>query len=188
MKLLKSLAVAAALSTTVPAHALVTLTNLNATGSFGVLGTDPQQGLGHIVASVGSVFSHFYTFQLTEAFSVGVSAVEIELGTRVNFDNGTLALFSGLPSGGSQIGASYTVDGSTGNQTRSFESLATGNYYFQIGGVVAPGASKASYTILASAAPVPEPHEWMMMLAGLGLVGWASTRAKRASPPALAAV
>jgi hypothetical protein len=183
MKLLKSIALAAALGATVPAHALVTLTDLNATGSFGVLGADSQQGLGYIVASVGSVFSHVYTFQLTEASSVGGSAVEIELGKGVNFDNGTLALFGGLPGVGSQIGSTVAVDGSTGNLTRSFESLATGNYYFQIGGVVAAGASKASYTILASAAPVPEPHEWAMMLAGLGVVGWASTRAKRAAPP-----
>ena len=105
----------------------------------------------------------------------------------MNFDNGTLALFGGLPNSGSQIGSTFAVDGSTGNLTRSFESLATGNYYFQIGGAVAAGASKASYTILASAAPVPEPHEWAMMLAGLGVVGWASTRAKRAAQPALAA-
>ena len=50
MKLLKSIALAAALGITAPAHALVTLTDLNATGSFGVLGADSQQGLGLIVA------------------------------------------------------------------------------------------------------------------------------------------
>jgi hypothetical protein len=36
--------------------------------------------------------------------------------------------------------------------------------------------------------PVPEPHEWAMMLAGLGLVGWVARRNKRtAGAPSLAA-
>jgi hypothetical protein len=40
-----------------------------------------------------------------------------------------------------------------------------------------------------SVAAVPEPHEWAMMLAGLGIVGWAARRARRNGPgtPALAA-
>lgn len=40
------------------------------------------------------------------------------------------------------------------------------------------------------AAPVPEPHEWAMMLAGLGLVGWTARRrrtdSRRADAPAAA--
>jgi hypothetical protein len=34
---------------------------------------------------------------------------------------------------------------------------------------------------------VPEPHEWAMMLAGLGLVGWAARRARPQGMPAAAA-
>jgi hypothetical protein len=30
-------------------------------------------------------------------------------------------------------------------------------------------------------AAVPEPHEWVMMLAGLGLVGWVAGRRRRAA-------
>lgn len=39
--------------------------------------------------------------------------------------------------------------------------------------------------IQLSVTPVPEPHEWAMMLAGLGLVGWVAARRTRGGVPGL---
>jgi len=51
---------------------------------------------------------------------------------------------------------------------------AGGQYYLAIANEV------SNTTSLYSLAPVPEPETWTMLLAGLGLVGWAARRRKRA--------
>ena len=41
------------------------------------------------------------------------------------------------------------------------------------------GSAGGIYAGALSAAPVPEPKDWMLMLAGIGLVGMMVERAKR---------
>jgi len=54
--------------------------------------------------------------------------------------------------------------------------LAAGNYSLAVSGIAGAGAAGSSYQVQLNTAPVPEPHEWAMMLAGLGVVGWAARR------------
>jgi hypothetical protein len=53
-------------------------------------------------------------------------------------------------------------------------NLVDGAYSLAVSGIA--GAAGSKYTVELNAAPVPEPHEWAMMLAGLGIVGWAARR------------
>ena len=49
----------------------------------------------------------------------------------------------------------------------------------------APGSQNTQFSLRLTAgpavAPIPEPHEWAMMLAGLGVVGWVARRRNAAS-------
>ncbi len=53
------------------------------------------------------------------------------------------------------------------------DTLGAGHYHFELSGT-ANGAG--TYVTALSAAPVPEPGEWVMILAGLGLVGMMARR------------
>jgi hypothetical protein len=55
---------------------------------------------------------------------------------------------------------------------------APGFYQFVVTGTTA-GTAGGIYAGALSAAPVPEPRTWLMLLAGLGLVGMMVERAKR---------
>ena len=69
-----------------------------------------------------------------------------------------------------------------GDDVAGQKLLGPGSYFFKItgdtdgwglniDGVAANGVENGAYFFNASAAPVPEPETWAMLLAGLGLVG-----------------
>jgi hypothetical protein len=135
----------------------------------------------------GNSFDDIFSFSLANAANVTIggssSIISINLGTL-----GTLTIpavtFTGYhfsAAGGNQYSAGstdYTSSGST--FTLALDHLAAGNYLFEIRGTVgSPNAFAAlnsglvmsAYGVAAEAALVPEPGEWAMMLAGLGMVG-----------------
>jgi hypothetical protein len=65
------------------------------------------------------------------------------------------------------------------NQTYTFNLPSAGNYHVDVSGVV-NGLSGGVYAIALSAAPVPEPETFAMLLVGLGLVGTIARRRKTA--------
>jgi PEP-CTERM motif len=66
-----------------------------------------------------------------------------------------------IPGLGSYLGAFITANGFQ-------EGVLTGEF----------GATITSMTVSASLAPIPEPETYAMLLAGLGLVGWAARQRK----------
>jgi hypothetical protein len=90
-------------------------------------------------------------------------------------------------------GFTVTADGASNTFDNPSQSRQTGFLSFVAGGTSAslsfasnvPGNAGAVLDDISIAA-VPEPHEWAMMLAGLGLVGWAARR-RREAPASSAA-
>ena len=70
------------------------------------------------------------------------------------------------------------ITGHGGTVTTAFnafvDGLNTGKAYFNIHTAAFPGGEERGF--LAFAAAVPEPETYALMLAGLGLVGWAARR------------
>ena len=117
---------------------------------------------------VGS-FSDRYDFTFPAlATTASGSAVSVSVTGLLNITGLSVALFT---SGGSLIGT-----GSSAGLSSSLSNtpLASGSsYYYTVTGMAAPSGV---YTFIASAAPVPEPETYALMLAGLGIVGFVAAR------------
>ena len=63
--------------------------------------------------------------------------------------------------------------------------LGPGTYTLRFASSAPAGQDRTTFidNVAINVSPVPEPHEWAMMLAGLGLVGWAARRRQRESAP-----
>lgn len=92
--------------------------------------------------------------------------------------NGEVQLFDAT---NNKVGSSWMFDGTTG-QTDHVYNLVAGSYYFEVTGI-ADGTglnfghhlTNGNYTFAVTTA-VPEPESYAMMLAGLGLLGFAARR------------
>lgn len=83
-----------------------------------------------------------------------------------------------------QTSASSVVPPSGDVKAFTFQSfnevLAAGSYTVMLDGTVRPGGGSFLWGIDANpAAPIPEPSEWLMIGAGLGLVGFAVRRQRK---------
>ena len=97
------------------------------------------------------------------------------------------ASFASLVSGSASARLQFTVDGTLVGAARTVSGTTFSTYATPF---VAPSSSFTLRLLNSeraamgndfavdnlSVAAVPEPHEWAMMLAGLGLVGWAARR------------
>jgi hypothetical protein len=112
-----------------------------------------------------------FVFPLTGAGASG-SAVSVSVAGLLNINTIQVALFTsggaGLGSGGAGFASSL-----------SNIALTPGaSYYYTVTGV-ANGAAGGAYSFIASAAPVPEPETYGLMLAGLGVVVFLAARRAR---------
>jgi hypothetical protein len=86
---------------------------------------------------------------------------------------------------GSRTGDSIGVDLGGGPHLSYVRGVGTSTLNVAMsdlfGEAAANAASIGNFEFQLALAPVPEPHEWAMMIAGLGLVGWA-TRRRRGDP------
>ncbi len=83
-----------------------------------------------------------------------------------------------------QTSASTVVPPSGDIKAFTFQSfnevLAAGSYTVTLSGTVRPGGGSFLWGLDANpAAPIPEPSEWLMIGAGLGLVGFAARRQRK---------
>lgn len=134
--------------------------------SFGVLGSAAaDSGLPIALASPfvgqqGSSFQDFATFEIDVAKLLQLDVVSLGLS------NLSLAI--------SNTGSKVVVQGpfSFGSSLSSPFSLDAGSYLLTFAGkVVAPAAG---YVVTLTA--VPEPAEWMMILAGVAMMGFVVSR------------
>ena len=133
------------------------------------------------LSQMGSfVDNHFFSVNTP---STGSSVLQnIQIGSMLDTFGLTVNLFM---DNGSNVGVwdpldiHYAFIGA-GSSIFNTGPLMASNYFFQVVGNAsgtgfnldgAPGLEYGAYFFQASAAPVPEPETWAMLLAGLGLVG-----------------
>ncbi len=121
-------------------------------------------------------FTDYVNFNIASLPSdLGASAVPLNLvfmGIQYVVNDLTGYLYDGQNGTGSQLGSMAAT-----NTTYTFSNLAVGDYSFKFTGSAGPNGG--GYMVGLSVAPVPEPSEWAMMLAGLGLVGAVAARRRR---------
>lgn len=124
--------------------------------------------------SAGSDFNDHWDFSI----SVGVNDVSALVASVYT---GTLGRISGL-AGKIQQSDTWSQPlafaSSPGFKTLDWSGTLTPGAYTLVVTGHADTAAQYSVTMVAS---VPEPHEWAMMLAGLGVVGWVARRRYAAS-------
>ena len=96
------------------------------------------------------------------------------------FDLGTVFGISGLGVNLYTGGGTLVQSGSSLSNLAlvSAPSIAAGSYDLRVNGTLT-GSSGGTYGGTISAAPIPEPETYAMMLAGLGLMGFVVRRRKQ---------
>lgn len=124
--------------------------------------------INNVTISPGSSFVDVYNFILNNTNLFSGSGAQLPLSFPgydvLNISNLTLKLFD----------ASDVWLGVTGT-TQISDTLVKGSYHVNISGI-ANGSAGGNYTFAAVAQPVPEPNGWVMLLAGLGMIGFVTLR------------
>lgn len=108
-------------------------------------------------------FSDIFNFSIPLLSESSASVAKAGVPSRYNINNLTLELYSGS---------------NLLTPVNDVWFLSKGNYFFKVTGT-ATGSIGGGYDINASAAPVPEPSTWAMMLGGFGLIGFMSYRRRQ---------
>ena len=171
-------------------------------GSFGAQASQTDWGV-HIPVEVVSptkapgAFLDLYTFKIASSSTLASTAVaaNVSISLPVSVDvleitGGTYSLWStggnGALGGGDDYSlAAWAFNGATGSTSNTVSPLVAGNYYYAVGGL-ATGLLGGQYTLVSVVTPipifgtahppVPEPETAVMMLAGLGALGFLARR------------
>ena len=102
-------------------------------------------------------------------------------GNIFDINSMVVSLYKGVLGNGVLLGSSTTPGTNIASYGQEF--LTAGNYYFTVAGNTTGTGSKGEYLFSIDApmsqaipSPVPEPETYAMMLAGLGLLGFAALR------------
>lgn len=158
------------LNAPLPVAALIGLLLLSATSAQAATNTYTFSGALDFGKFKGETFSGQFSF---DDASLVVNSVNLsflnETYTETNADATPEAAFAN----GTFLGLSFTVESSdpTFSLVPGFSSVADA-YFGYTPSTGISGFGSVTYTLM----PVPEPETYAMLLAGLGLVGWAARR------------
>lgn len=124
-------------------------------------------------------FADVYSFSLSNQSLVSSTAVTANVSSVFRIVGGVYQLFSGLYGSGTEtlVGGAWTFDGTTGDTQNSL-TLDAGDYFYLVTGT-ATGSAGGVYSLVSTAAAVPEPETYALWLAGLGVVGFVVMRRGR---------
>jgi hypothetical protein len=138
------------------------------TYDVGVLGSS-LSGAGALITS--SSFNDMFSFSLSSLSNIQISGFSSAVQGQL-FSLAPVS-FNGFSLTGP--GTGFGVTASLGNSfSTAINNLAAGSYTLGVKG--ATSGIGGLYGVTFQAAPVPEPGEWAMMLAGLGLLGVVARR------------
>jgi len=123
----------------------------------------------------GSSFVDTYTFTLTSAELAIGSVDSSAIGAQdIDFSSVVLTL------GGSTV-ATFANNGTDAQEHYVLGQtlLAPGSYSLVITGTQTPDAASYAGNLAVAVAPVPEPENYAMLLAGLGALGFVANRRRR---------
>lgn len=148
------------------------------------LSSGAASGVQQHFQAPGATFVDRYFFTLGEPVVGGLGVADIVYsyafpGATIGFDIGALSasLWSDTGVvGGYDVGVDAQIGAfGTGDQLGGSFQLAAGNYFFEIGGTTL-GPTGGVYSWSASVSSVPEPGQYAMLMAGLGLLGMVARR------------
>ncbi|TCJ17927.1 PEP-CTERM sorting domain-containing protein [Parasulfuritortus cantonensis] len=122
------------------------------------------------VSGLNGAFSDSFVFDLTDPTMIDVSA--LSLTTKSSRVNNFAVSLDG-------VDQTVTVDGSWA-YVLDTDTLAAGTHTLTVTGQ-GNKANGGSYSVYLSAAPVPEPGEWALMLSGLGMLGYMARRRNKSA-------
>jgi hypothetical protein len=170
---------------------------VTASTSFGALSLPYTRGFNQTLSpfqspyTTADYFLSDYGFSINSPGSFSSAVVTFNLGTILGLSDLSVNLLSGTPWAGavptalsaaqitSRNGSILASSSSSGGaQVISSMILAAGDYTVQVRGRVT-GQFGGSYAGVMNVAAVPEPSAFALALAGFGLLGSATRRAKR---------
>ena len=152
--------------------ATVASASTSSTYNIGVLDQAPYSVSNHYINNVtispGSSFVDVYNFSLNNTNLFSGSGAQLPLSFPgydvLKISNFTLKLFD----------ASNVLAGVPGT-TQITDILSNGKYFVTVSGTPT-GLAGGNYTFAAAVQAVPEPNAWVMLLAGLGMIGFVTLR------------
>lgn len=128
----------------------------------------------------GASFDRILRFSLGSVFDALVVAVANDFVPILDLTGSKVELFKNLGGLGNYTDdgialASISFDSTPVGST--FTSLSAGDYYYRITGM-STGTVGGSYVLSSTVTPVPEPASIALLLAGLGVLGFAVRRRK----------
>ncbi|MGH8707223.1 MAG: FxDxF family PEP-CTERM protein [Burkholderiales bacterium] len=145
-----------------------------ATFEAGALSPSIFENTAIFPSSTPLAFEDIYSFTIADFQTLLASATSTTTtpeGTTIeqaHISNLSLSLFASVD--GSSLGS---VSAGSGNQVDLSQNLVAGDYFLKVSGVT-DGSLGGAYQF--SIAAVPEPGEWMMLLAGLAVLGFIAKR------------
>ena len=167
--------------------------------TFTVLGGTPTTGSnwGSLTPPTSVTFSDTFTTNSGTApasildnwtFSVPSSAFTgtTITGEQINFSNFTLSgvldtvsIYAGTVGSATLLKTWAPATTGTYSGVVNYTITAAGNYYLQVAGTQAVGTVGGYSGVFVAATAVPEPANWLLVLAGFGLLGLIQIRRRR---------
>lgn len=151
-------------------------TDINNTSAITFNGPSSSIGASYGTGTTGKTFTENFTFEQGTVFNVSSAVISIALDSisGLNISNFTLS--------GNGVTATGSMTSSSGLQTWTLtaSNLISGLYTLSAIGNVT-GTNGGSFGGNISVAAVPESSTVAMMLAGLGVIGFAAVRSRRKS-------